>query len=585
MKCKSIFFIGMLLALILISPVAFSAVVEIVIDYGEGAPAFTVEIVDYTTSTSPGDVVPLTSRVTNTGSGNATNVWLDWSIPSDWTLMTTLCGPPSCADLGNGNVTTALLQPTISLWNNVTVTVGETTGVITIMSRSASSELPPVSDAKLVDVKGNWEAYSTLPSIKTALVGSDVTLGVITINSTGTTSIDFSLVANQTWINFNVTSPLTIPASSVRYVRVDATAPSTDESYPYSILIDATTAGVSPGDQTIEGTLVSTLTLQPSLSASIVDYPATAQTGSSISLTTKTENTGQADATNSWLAWTLPSDWTITSGTENVSIGTLQPTEIGWNNITVTVGSATGTLAVSILTNSSEGYGSSDSKNVEVTQPSTDGDGDGPGPGPGPGSILQPAMSLALNPSVLEVYETKSISSTLRVKNVGRLNLNNVRISINGLQTDWYSIQPDSYDMIIPGDTRIVTLSFTPTEKGTYDFKINVRSGTLTESIDATLNVLELTEEAERIIEEEERAEEIREQIEKTLTVIRPLLIVSGMIAPVIIALFMILTILSERCPICGTKMKLYYKGRFVIGYRCMKCKHFEVKGKKKKKK
>lgn len=584
MKSKSIFVIGMLLGLIFLLPIAFSAVVEIVIEYGAGAPAFTIQIVDYPTSTRPGDVVLLTSRVTNTGSGNATNVWLDWTVPSDWTILTTVCGPLPCTDLGDGNVTTPLLEPTYSLWDNITVTVGETTGVITVTSRSASSEVSAVSDAKLIDVKGNWEVYSTLPNLKAALNGTNIILGVLTINNTGAVAIDFDLVPNRTWINFNVSLPLTVPASDIRYVEVNATpVPETTGTYPYSIVVDATTVGISPGDQTIEGTLVSTEIVQPSLATSIVDYPATAETGSSISLTAKAENTGQADATNAWLNWTLPSDWTITTGDENVTIGTLQPAEIGWNNITVTVGSTTGTLSVSILANSSEGYGSSDSKNIEVYEPETPPPPPPPPPPPN-GRILRPAMSLAaLNPSVLEVYETKSISATLLVKNVGGLNLNNVRITISGLQAEWYSIQPDSYDMIIPGDMRTVTLSFTPTEVGTYDFKINVRSGTLTESIDATLTVLELTPEAEREIEEEEQAEAIREEFERRIAVIRPLLIVSGMIAPAIIALFMIFTLLAERCPMCGSKMKVEYKGKYVTGYRCIKCKHFEVKEMRKK--
>jgi len=244
------------------------------------------------------------------------------------------------------------------------------------------------------------------------------------------------------------------------------------------------------------------------------------------------------------------------------------------------------------LTNSSEGYGSSDSKNIEVTQPSTDEPTNGP-PTNGPptnGVIIQPAMSLALNPSVLEVYETKSISSTLRVKNAGGLNLNNVKISIADLQADWYSIQPDSYDMIIPGDTRTVILSFTPTQAGTYDFKITVKAGTLSETIDATLNVLALPPGVECGNNECETGEDYincpedcsappsQEEIERRLAIIRPLLIVSGMIAPAIIAVFMIFTLLVERCPMCGSKMKVEYKGKYVTGYRCIKCKHFEVK-------
>lgn len=319
----------------------------------------------------------------------------------------------------------------------------------------------------------------------------------------------------------------------------------------------------------------------PSLLVEIVNYPSSAQPSSSISLTSKVTNVGTENATNVWLAWSLPSDWTITSGSLNVSIGTLEPNEVGWNNITVTTGELTGTYTITALSNSSEGVWDLDSKSIEISTtapPPEEGV-----PTIGPGVVLQAAMSLALNPSVIEVYETKTIQSMLKIKNAGSLDLNNVRINISGLQEGWYSIQPDSYDKIIPGDTRTVILMFTPTKAGTYNFNITISSTERSESIEATLKVLELTPEAEQRIEEEEKAEEIRKEIEKRLTIIRPLLIVAGMIAPAIIAFFMIFSLIAERCPLCGSKMKTEYKGKYITGYRCTKCKHFEVKEMRKK--
>ncbi len=59
---------------------------------------------------------------------------------------------------------------------------------------------------------------------------------------------------------------------------------------------------------------------------------------------------------------------------------------------------------------------------------------------------------------------------------------------------------------------------------------------------------------------------------------IKHLLIIFGIIAPVIIAIYMLIFLLGKRCPLCGTKMKFLYKGNKVAGYFCPKCKHYEVK-------
>ncbi len=59
---------------------------------------------------------------------------------------------------------------------------------------------------------------------------------------------------------------------------------------------------------------------------------------------------------------------------------------------------------------------------------------------------------------------------------------------------------------------------------------------------------------------------------------IKHLLIIFGIIAPVIIAIYMLIFLFRKRCPLCGTKMKFIYKGDKVAGYFCPNCKHYEVK-------
>lgn len=63
-----------------------------------------------------------------------------------------------------------------------------------------------------------------------------------------------------------------------------------------------------------------------------------------------------------------------------------------------------------------------------------------------------------------------------------------------------------------------------------------------------------------------------------TLEIIKVLLVVFGIIGPATIAIYMLLFVCIRRCPLCGAKMKVHYKGKYVDGYKCEECKHFEVK-------
>ena len=315
----------------------------------------------------------------------------------------------------------------------------------------------------------------------------------------------------------------------------------------------------------------------PSLSVEILDYPSSAPPNSSIYLTSRVTNVGSGDATSAWVNWTLPSGWSNTSGTLNVFIGTLQPGQTWWNNITATVGETTGTYTITSSTSSLEGVGDSDSKSIEISVAA-------PPPPPGPIEPLpQPGMSLILDPSTLEVYQTKSIYTLLRVKNSGTMDLNNIRVDINGLDSSWYSVEPASFDKMAPSEEVAFTITLISPGTGTYGFNIGIISDEKSETIDAILTVLELTPRAEEELEEKEREEERKEEVISSLNIIQSLLIVAGIIAPAIIAAYMILFLTMKRCALCGAKMKVTYKGKAFTEYKCTGCGRFETKSKGKK--
>ena len=74
--------------------------------------------------------------------------------------------------------------------------------------------------------------------------------------------------------------------------------------------------------------------------------------------------------------------------------------------------------------------------------------------------------------------------------------------------------------------------------------------------------------------------ESARQDVEPQLTTIKIALIVVGILAPTVIAAYMIIFMVAKRCPVCGGKLKLEYKGEKIVSYRCQNCKYYTVKEK-----
>lgn len=339
----------------------------------------------------------------------------------------------------------------------------------------------------------------------------------------------------------------------------------------------------------------------PSLSVQIIDYPSSAAPSSSIKLTSKVTNVGTDNATNVWLAWSLPSDWTITSGSKNVSFSMLKPNEFGWNNITVTVGATTGTYTITAEANCSEGVGSSDQKSITIAigegEAEAEAEAEGEGPVCKPRSVSCVATEECCSPYIcvdgvcdilialtyivdsgIELYQNESVESILKITNAGTVDLTDVRISFLDLLKEWYSYTPDYIDKIVPGQTRSFIITYKPLEPGTYDFKINITSKETYQTVDASLVVKELKPGEEP---PKPPPPELVEEVRKKISIILPLLVIFGMIGPAIIAIYMLGFMLVKRCPLCGGKMKISYKGKYIISYSCTKCKHVMMEEKR----
>ena len=345
----------------------------------------------------------------------------------------------------------------------------------------------------------------------------------------------------------------------------------------------------------------------PNLDVDITTYPTTAvDPDTTITLTATVTNIGSDDATDTWLAWDLPSGWTITSGSMNVSLGTLASSASGTNSVSVDVGSGTGTFDVTASASCAEAASGSDVKNIGIgeppeettttttttTQPPSDTPSSGPSSGPsapsGPGVVPEVMeYSYSIEHSEFEIYKTIADNNILRIENTGSAEMKDVVISILGMPEDWYTIEKDTFESILPGESRRVDIIFHPPDTGTFNYEINITTGADTAFVGGTLIVKELTPQAEKELETKKTEEQIVEEAKRTVNVVSVLLVAFGVIGPAIIAIYMLTFLLRKRCPLCGSRMNVDYKGKNFTTYRCPTCNYFhtEEKGAEKKKK
>jgi 5-hydroxyisourate hydrolase-like protein (transthyretin family) len=111
------------------------------------------------------------------------------------------------------------------------------------------------------------------------------------------------------------------------------------------------------------------MTVAPSgqaiLVVSVAKYINVTRNSSGYEFNTSVENVGSVSATNVWLNWTLPSNWTNVTGNLSNFTGTLQPNNISWSNITlqVNISAELGPQNISARANSTT---SNDTENVTV---------------------------------------------------------------------------------------------------------------------------------------------------------------------------------------------------------------------------
>ncbi|MBT3398252.1 hypothetical protein HOA55_05310 [archaeon] len=246
---------------------------------------------------------------------------------------------------------------------------------------------------------------TTIPAIKsftTAQAASNNSLGRLVMNNTGDGTIGFNVsltsseLGSRLSVNYsgNLTENYTASSGSAVNITIDVnTTDLTAGLYDYNVTITS-----DVGTTVYERNLNIQNVVAPALSVSIDTYSSTVTRGQTgLELVANVTNLGTSDATGVYLNWTLPSGFSLVSGSLNRSLGNLGVDISGTNTITIDVGSSISesTLNLSAVASSTNADSAIDSKSVSVSDPltvtevvTTPGTSGGGGGGAGGGAAI-----------------------------------------------------------------------------------------------------------------------------------------------------------------------------------------------------
>ena len=352
-----------------------------------------------------------------------------------------------------------------------------------------------VSGTTVVDVAPDYTYINTttienIKSVTYAERSSNNSLGNITLNNTGDYTLNFTI--NTSWSRVtingtgNTTLSLLISNGTSTIITIEAnTTDLTAQLYDYRIGITArkTTGGIVSSSDMNKSLNMQTAA-GPYLSVSIDTYSATvdaSQTG--VELVASVQNAGTGDSTNAWIYWSLPSDWTITSGSANRTASPLIISATGYNHITVNIGSSTGTKTITASADCAEGTCSlaSSSKTVTVGTPTPpippDPGGGGMGGGGAGGKSVRPELLTTYE--YFDVVRGESNTYPFAVKNIfPNSELDDVKIEIEGYLAQYITYTPKKLNGIKTNETQYFYLTIDAPSymtRGEYPINVTVR--------------------------------------------------------------------------------------------------------------
>jgi len=363
-----------------------------------------------------------------------------------------------------------------------------------------------------------WEINPAQIS-KSTSTNQDITLGNFTINNTGDFALNFSIDSDYANTRFNVAFPLQIAAGQKAEIQVNVTTPATTGVTIVHFVTTATLNG-TPASINTAGNIAIGVD-QPILVASL-SIPSAVTQGTSRVLSSTLKNIGDGNATNVTFFYILPSGWTVSIGTQNISVGDLLPNETAANNIQVDISNSASTGNHAVIANSSGQNGSGTdvgslgliigaSNFVDVVSPAaplgsgrrSGGSGESGGQGSSEGSVgggngvgvggkassaSPSSLSLVKTLTTEEFIATKetvnlvrgeTATFPLKVTNVfENAKLFNIKLDISGYLAQYLSSSPDVLNDIEYTKRKSFTINVASpayNEKGVYDMVFTIK--------------------------------------------------------------------------------------------------------------
>jgi hypothetical protein len=362
------------------------------------------------------------------------------------------------------------------------------------------------------NVTPSWSFNSTLdytwdrtpPGLEAyGFIGSVSNVGLVRVSNTGDDTIIITITDDWPILDvyYNTTGQFSLAAGAVADVNVTANFAAAAGVSNMTLTLSAQpSAPLKTASPQSLGTEVAMNSYAAGayLFMEITSSPSPAYQGLSYNLTASVRNIGNDTAEDVWLNWTLPSGWSVTSGSQELFLGNLSPqSATNYSEVTVLLGSSAAAGISSVCANSSgnsSGAGVSGSAcgSVAVLCSNLDGacgsgctyltDGDCPAPSggivvSGGTTVISGGVSLldygilVSAPARVEAVRGGSAAFQVRVTNPSfRASLLNVTLSLSGHPLTMTAIRP-AQAQALPGEAAMFLVNLTIPDYEAYGLK------------------------------------------------------------------------------------------------------------------
>lgn len=347
---------------------------------------------------------------------------------------------------------------------NASMTLGNGTWTFKINATDAAGNSYVSENHTLVvenDIYANIS--TTIPAVKSftyAQRAANNSLGELILNNTGDGSLTFNVTlissSLETRLNINYTGEQTMnytlaSGESISLAMIANTTGLNVLLYTYNIYVVS-----AAGAETFEKQLNIQTSSGPYLVVSIDEYSSRVTKGQEgVVLQASVSNLGTQDATFVYLNWSLPNEFTITSGNASRDVGNLPISTSSTNTITISVSGSADDKDVNITSSASsaENISDSDTKQITIGSPITITEETGGGGGGGGGAAGLGIEKIVYS-KIIEIVRGEEDSFEIEIKNnYVSSTLEGLTLDLTGFPSQYVAVSPNRIDRINPGET------------------------------------------------------------------------------------------------------------------------------------